>query len=190
MFGDSGGTPNPADPTAHLSHTAVVIDSGILVLREGLETILVLAVLTASMRGADTGYRRPLAAGAGLAFGAAVVTWFAAIAVTDAVGPGSLDLQAATGLLAIVVLLVVMNWFFHKVYWTGWISHHNKRRKALTRSGRARPAQDVLGLVAARLHLGLPRGLRGRPVPAEPAAALRLRRRARGRGPRAWSAWP
>ena len=44
-----------------------------------------------------------------------------AIAITAAVGPGSLDLQAATGLLAIAVLLVVMNWFFHKVYWTGWI---------------------------------------------------------------------
>ena len=24
-----------------------------------------------------------------------------------------------------------MNWFFHKVYWTGWISHHNKRRRGL-----------------------------------------------------------
>ena len=128
----SGGTPNPADPTSHLSHTAVVIDSAILVLREGLETILVLAVLTASMRGANTSYRRPLAAGAGVAFGAAVLTWFAAIAVTNAVGPGSLDLQAATGLLAIAVLLVVMNWFFHRVYWTGWIAHHNKRRQALT----------------------------------------------------------
>jgi len=127
----SGGTPNPVDPSANLSHTAVVIDSGILVLREGLETILVLAVLTASMRGANTSYRRPLAAGAGVAFGAAVMTWFVAIAITDAVGSGSLDLQAGTGLLAIAVLLVVMNWFFHKVYWTGWISHHNRRRKEL-----------------------------------------------------------
>ncbi len=135
IAGSSGGTPNPADPSANLSHTAVVIDSGILVLREGLETILVLAVLTASMRGANTSYRRPLAAGAGVAFGAAIVTWFIAIAITDAVGSGSLDLQAATGLLAIAVLLVVMNWFFHKVYWTGWISHHNRRRKALVADG-------------------------------------------------------
>lgn len=108
-----------------------MIDSGILVLREGLETILVLAVLTASMRGANLGYRRPLAAGAGVAFGAAIITWFIAIAITNAVGSGSLDLQAETGLLAIAVLLVVMNWFFHKVYWTGWISSHNRRRKAL-----------------------------------------------------------
>ncbi len=31
----------------------------------------------------------------------------------------------------IIVLLVVMNWFFHKVYWTGWISNHHKRRRSL-----------------------------------------------------------
>ena len=125
------GTPDPTNPNTHLSHFAVVLDSGILVLREGLETILVLTVLTASMRGADRTYRKPLALGAATAFAAAVATWFVAIAITNAVGPGSLDLQAATGLLAIAVLLVVMNWFFHRVYWTGWISHHNKRRKEI-----------------------------------------------------------
>jgi high-affinity iron transporter len=29
------------------------------------------------------------------------------------------------------VLLLVMNWFFHRVYWTGWISHHHKRGRGL-----------------------------------------------------------
>jgi high-affinity iron transporter len=24
-----------------------------------------------------------------------------------------------------------MNWFFHKVYWTGWISNHHRRRRSL-----------------------------------------------------------
>jgi high-affinity iron transporter len=142
-----GGTPDPTDPTAHLSHFAVVLDSGILVLREGLETILVLAVLTASMRGANRGYRRPVAAGAAGALAASVATWFVAIAITAAVGPGSLDLQAATGLLAIAVLLVVMNWFFHRVYWTGWIAHHNKRRGRLIGSAPdAGVRRTVLGL--------------------------------------------
>jgi high-affinity iron transporter len=138
------GTPDPTDPTEHLSHFAVVLDSGILVLREGLETILVLAVLTASMRGANSGYRKPLGMGAGLALGASVVTWFIAIAITDAVGKGSLDLQAATGLLAIVVLLVVMNWFFHRVYWTGWIAHHNRRGKAIRDGAATSSAQKTL----------------------------------------------
>ncbi|MFZ0042157.1 MAG: FTR1 family protein [Solirubrobacteraceae bacterium] len=147
-----GGTPDPTDPTQHLSHGAVILDSGILVLREGLETILVLAVLTASMRGANGTYRKPLGIGAGCAFLAAVATWFVAIAITDAVGPSSLELQAITGLLAIVVLLVVMNWFFHRVYWTGWIAHHNRRRKALmggadTGSVTARRTMFGLGLL-------------------------------------------
>jgi high-affinity iron transporter len=148
LAGAAGGTPDPTDPSAHLSHLAVVLDSGILVLREGLETILVLAVLTASMRGDNSAYRRPLALGGAAALGAAVVTWFIAIAVTDAVGPGSLDLQAATGLLAIAVLLVVMNWFFHKVYWTGWIASHNRRRKALMGgAGSTARQRTIMGLV-------------------------------------------
>lgn len=143
----AGGTPDPTASTQHLSHFAVVVDSAILVLREGLETILVLAVLTASMRGANRGYRRPLALGGIAALGAGVVTWFAAIAITDAVGPGSLDLQAATGLLAIAVLLVVMNWFFHRVYWTGWIASHNRRRKELMGGGGSTGRQRaMLGL--------------------------------------------
>jgi high-affinity iron transporter len=28
-------------------------------------------------------------------------------------------------------LLVVMKWFFHKMYWTGWISRHNRKKQEL-----------------------------------------------------------
>jgi high-affinity iron transporter len=147
MVTAAGGTPDPTIPSNHLGHLAVVLDSGILVLREGLETILVLAVLTASMRGANSTYRKPLSAGAALGFGAAVITWFVAIAITSAVGQSSLDLQAATGLLAIAVLLVVMNWFFHRVYWTGWIAHHNRKRQQLVGSASSVSVQrTMLGL--------------------------------------------
>jgi high-affinity iron transporter len=96
------------------------------------------------MRGANSSYRKPLGMGAALALGASVVTWFVAIAITNAVGKGSLDLQAATGLLAIVVLLVVMNWFFHRVYWTGWIAHHNRRGKAIREGAATSSAQKTL----------------------------------------------
>ncbi len=41
--------------------------------------------------------------------------------------------QAASGLLAILVLLVVMNWFFHRLYWTGWISLDNHRKGKMPR---------------------------------------------------------
>lgn len=128
-----GGTPNPADVARGqvLSRTTVVVDSAILVFREGLETILVLAAISASMLGGNRVYRRPLAGGGVVALGATVGTWFLAVWVIGALGGTGLSVQAATGIPAIVVLLLVMNWFFHRVYWTGWISHHNKRRKGL-----------------------------------------------------------
>ncbi len=129
----SSGNP---DPTAqHLTHRAVILNTAILVFREGLEAILVLAAVTASFVGANIPYRRPVAAGSGLAFLASIATWFIVVATLNAIDAPALDIQAATGLLAIVVLLIVMNWFFHRIYWTGWISHHNRRRKRLLESG-------------------------------------------------------
>ena len=61
----SGGTANPTALPAgrSLSHTTVVVNSAILVFREGLETILVLAAVTASFLGANKLYRRPVVAG-------------------------------------------------------------------------------------------------------------------------------
>jgi len=37
--------------------------------------------------------------------------------------------RSPSGLLAVAVLLVVMIWFFHEIYWTGWISAHNRVRR-------------------------------------------------------------
>ena len=50
-----------------MSATTAVINSAILVFREGLETILVLAAVIASFLGADQVYRRPVAVGGGVA---------------------------------------------------------------------------------------------------------------------------
>jgi high-affinity iron transporter len=128
-----GGTVDPSDPAnaLHMSRTTAVVNSGILVFREGLETILVLAAITASFRGANSVYKRPVAIGGGVGLLATVATWFLAAGIIDLLGGKGFGLQAATGIPAIIVLLLVMNWFFHKVYWTGWISHHHKRRKGL-----------------------------------------------------------
>jgi high-affinity iron transporter len=129
----SGGTldPSVAGNARHMSRTTAVINSAILVFREGLETILVLAAVTASFLGANKVYRRPVAIGGGVGIIATIATWFLAIWVINLFGGRGLSLQAATGIPAVIVLLIVMNWFFHKVYWTGWISHHHKRRKGL-----------------------------------------------------------
>lgn len=134
----SGGVPNPT--SANLTPTAAVVDTGILVFREGLEAILVLSAVTASLVRNQTAYVRPVATGAGFSFIATVITWFVVVAIISNVNAPELDIQAATGLLAIVVLLVIMNWFFHRIYWTGWIAHHNRRKRELMSTGAAQSA--------------------------------------------------
>jgi high-affinity iron transporter len=125
------GAPDPMQP--HTGATVASLDIGVLVFREGLECILVLAAITASMTGEKRVLRRPVAFGAGFAFGATLITWLIAVQILGSLSESipALDLQAATGLLAVIVLLVIMNWFFHKIYWGGWIRAHNRRRKAL-----------------------------------------------------------
>ena len=122
--------------TSGKSQASAVVDIGVLVFREGLECILVLAAITASMRGNEQRYQSPVSAGVGVAIAATLLTWSFAVRVIDDIGRNvsALAIQAATGLLAIVVLLVVMNWFFHRVYWTGWISLHNQRKRDLLRN--------------------------------------------------------
>src|SRR6201984_473098 len=58
------GTPDPMQPDT--SPAVASIDIGVLVFREGLECILVLAAITASMTGSERAHRRPVAIGAGM----------------------------------------------------------------------------------------------------------------------------
>jgi len=129
------GAPDPLQ--ANTSATIASLDIGVLVFREGLECILVLAAVTASMTGSRLMYRRPVMSGAAIAFLATLATWFIAVSIMRQLSENvpALHLQAATGLLAVIVLLVIMNWFFHKIYWGGWIRAHNRRRKSLLHPG-------------------------------------------------------
>jgi len=125
---------NP-DPLADgISHAAAVMNTGIVVFREGLEAVLVLAALTASMLRKNQDHWKPIAIGAALSFAASLATWFIVVALIDRIDAPTLQVQAATGVLAIVVLLVILNWFFHKIYWTGWIGLHEKRKRAILAS--------------------------------------------------------
>lgn len=127
----AAGNPDPITPGTTLASGS--LDIAVLVFREGLESILVLAAILAGLRASRQIYRRSIWAGMGAGFGAGVATWFVAVSfVSDLiVSYGALAVQAATGLLAVAVLLVVMNWFFHNVYWSGWIGMHNRRKQAL-----------------------------------------------------------
>jgi high-affinity iron transporter len=131
--------------------TVSTVNIGILVFREGLECILVLSAIMASLVGPSGRYRRPILIGASVALLSTVVTWLVAAHVIDDLTASipALEIQAVTGLLAVCVLLVVMNWFFHRVYWTGWISLHTERRRRLIAGGLRDPQ------ARRRLWLGL-----------------------------------
>src|SRR2546423_14075120 len=99
------GAPDPLQ--SNTSSTVAFLDIGVLVFREGLECILVLAAVTASLTGTKQAHRRPVAIGAGIGFGATLITWFIAIGIVGSLMDNvpALDLQAATGLLAVIVVL-------------------------------------------------------------------------------------
>lgn len=131
----AAGNPDPL--SEGISRSAAVMNAGIVVFREGLEAILVLAALTASMVRKRQDFWRPIALGAAISFAASIATWFIVVALIDSVNAPALHVQAATGVLAIVVLLVIMNWFFHKVYWAGWISMHERRKRAILEASKS-----------------------------------------------------
>ena len=144
-----------------------------IVFREGLEAVLILAAITASFTGARRAFRRPVLIGGLVGLLATAVTYLLAQKIIDALGDGGLRLRAITGVLAIAVLLVVTNWFFHKVYWSEWIGRFNKRRLGPLAwgvsqlGGRRRPARCAarrLPLLRARA-----RDAAATPAPGDPA---------------------
>lgn len=126
----AAGNPNPTTATPF---PVAALDIAVLVNREGLESILVLAALIAGLKGENYEFQRPIQAGAGLGFCAGVASWFVAITVVGnlMVNYGALAIQAETGMLAVIVLLIVMNWFFHSVYWSGWINMQTRAKRSL-----------------------------------------------------------
>jgi high-affinity iron transporter len=129
-----------ADSAATLGDSAsgatVVTNSAILVFREGLEAVLILAAITASFVGARRRLRRPVFLGAMLGLLASIITWVIASTLIDSLATSGERLEAVTGLVAIAVLLLVTNWFFHRVYWSEWIGRFHRRRKALEKIDR------------------------------------------------------
>ncbi len=130
------GAGKPAD-------AAIVFNAATIVFREGLEAVLILAALLASMIGVNRKFRRPLALGGVIAFLATIALFIVAGSLLENLSAYGEKLEAIVSVIAIGVLLLVMNWFFHKVYWTKWIQTHQQRRRVLIGGA----AGQALGLV-------------------------------------------
>jgi high-affinity iron transporter len=116
----------------------VVTNSAIIVFREGLEAVLILAAITASFVGIRRRLRRPVLIGAGLGLAVSLVTWGLAQTLLGSLHQYGERLEAVVGLIAIGVLLIITNWFFHRVYWSEWIGKFHRRRKRLESLDNAR----------------------------------------------------
>lgn len=119
---------------------AVATNAGIIVFREGLEAVLILAALMSSFKmGEMRKYRKGMWIGVGFAFVVTIVTWVIAGSILSMLARYGDTLEAVVSLIAVGVLLLILNWFFHKVYWTGWIGSFQSRKR------------DVLGQTAGQM---------------------------------------
>jgi high-affinity iron transporter len=117
--------------TKNTAPAALAMNAGIIVFREGLEAVVILASLMSSLKSAaERRYRKPMWLGTLLALIATALTWLLAHEVLQSLARYGEKLEAVVSILAIAVLLVIMNWFFHKTYWTNWLAkfHAQKRR--------------------------------------------------------------
>ena len=149
------------------SRASVVTNSAIIVFREGLEAVLILAALMASMVGAQRGLRRPLLIGVGFALaGERRHVGRRPDPPRVARGVGE-KLEAVVSLVAIAVLLLILNWFYHRVYWQENLQDlHKRKKRILAGACDRRPLRAGGRARRARLLERLPRGLRDRALPA------------------------
>lgn len=123
---------------------AVATNSGIIVFREGLEAVLILAALMASFRTtANKHLRRPMWVGTALAFVASIITWLIMRSTLSLFASFGEKLEAVVSVVAIAVLLLITNWFFHDVYWKGWMANFHKQKQSIIKGA----AGQFIGLL-------------------------------------------
>ncbi len=130
------------------SDVSVITNSALIVFREGLEAVLILAALMASLVGDRRGFRRPIMLGVGFALVASAVTWVIAQTVLTSLARYGEKLEAVVSLVAIGVLLLILNWFFHRMYWQENLQNlHQRKKRVLAGAGLSLAAAQVVGLV-------------------------------------------
>jgi high-affinity iron transporter len=130
------------------SQLSVVSNSAIIVFREGLEAVLILAALMASLVGAQRRHRRPLMMGVVAALAASAVTWVIAQTVLGSLAGWGEKLEAVVSLVAIAVLLLILNWFYHRVHWQENLQDlHRRKKRILVGTGVGVLSAQALGLV-------------------------------------------
>jgi high-affinity iron transporter len=102
--------------------------------REGLEAIVILAALLAGLRGAENRLiRRGIVNGALLGVAASGLTFWLSQTLIHSLLRFGEKLEAVISVFAVIILFIVTNWVFHKMYWVGW----NAKLRDLSKSAKA-----------------------------------------------------
>jgi high-affinity iron transporter len=115
-----------------LSPWAAFIASFVILLREGLEAVLVVTALAAFLRRSGQAHALPYVhAGWAAALALGVLTWFVATRFTEASGASREITEGVTGLVAAAMLLYVGFWLHDKSHAQAWQRYLMGRARAI-----------------------------------------------------------
>lgn len=105
------------------------VNSFVILTREGLEAVLLIAALLAYLGaiGAQRRHHRQIYAGAAFGVAASLVTWLLARTLLPIDGGSRELIEGITGLVAVAVLLYVSHWLFQKTYLHDWKAYLQER---------------------------------------------------------------
>jgi high-affinity iron transporter len=117
-----------------VSPATIAFTTFTILAREGLEAIVILAALLAGLRGAEnTRIRHGIVKGALLGVVASGITFWLSQTIIQSLVRFGEKLEAVVSVLAVIILFIVTNWVFHKMYWVGW----NAKLRDLSKSAKA-----------------------------------------------------
>ncbi len=112
-----------------------VLSSFLIIVREGLEAVLLIAAMVAYLsRSSETrAQRKNVYAGAAAGLVATFATWIVARTLLPITGGGRELMEGITALIAVAVLLYVSHWIFQRTYIGGWKNFlHGKVARAIS----------------------------------------------------------
>jgi high-affinity iron transporter len=117
-----------------VSPTTIGFTAFTIVAREGLEAIIILAALMAGLRGVEyAATRKGIAGGAWMGLFVTAITFWLSRTIIHSLTRFGEKLEAVVSVFAVIILFIVTNWVFHKVYWVGW----NSKLRLLSKSAQA-----------------------------------------------------
>ncbi|MEZ4863076.1 MAG: FTR1 family protein [Caldilineaceae bacterium] len=114
------------------SPLAIAVNAVIIVFREGLEAVLILASLMAGLKSVEQRrLRKPMWWGVIVAGIASGLTWLLAQGLLTSLARYGETLEAVVSIIAIGVLLLITNWFFHQSYWIDHMASLHTKKKGI-----------------------------------------------------------